>query len=51
MGSSPLAAELDRGVQELMAEAINMVFERHGRPNRIEIISGRRKRVGGGGNE
>jgi hypothetical protein len=41
-----LAAELDRDVQELLAEAINMVFERHGRPNRIEITSGRRKRVG-----
>ena len=41
-----LAAELDRDVQELMAEAINMVFERHGKPNRIEITSGRRKRVG-----
>ena len=40
-----LAAEQDRDVQELLAEAINMVFERHGKPNRIEITSGRRKRL------
>ena len=30
-----LAAELDMDVQELLAEALNMVFERHGRPNRL----------------
>ncbi len=35
----------DMDVQELMAEGINMVFERFGRPDRIEIISGRRKRI------
>jgi hypothetical protein len=40
-----LAAEQDMDVQELMAEGINMVFERFGRPDRIEIISGRRKRI------
>jgi hypothetical protein len=40
-----LAAEQDRDVRELLAEAINMVFERHGKPNRIEIIGGRRKRL------
>jgi hypothetical protein len=28
----------------LLAEAINMTFERHGKPNRIDIVSGRRKR-------
>lgn len=39
-----LAASLDMDVQELLAECINMGFERHGRPERIEIISGRRKR-------
>jgi hypothetical protein len=39
-----LAAEQDMDVQELMAEGINMVFERFGRPDRIEITSGRRKR-------
>ena len=39
-----LAATLDMGVQELLGEAINMTFERHGVPNRIEITSGRRKR-------
>jgi hypothetical protein len=39
-----LAAELDMDVQELLAEAINMTFERHGKPDRIDIVSGRRKR-------
>jgi hypothetical protein len=41
-----LAAEMDMDVQELLAEALNMVFERHGRPNRIPITSGRRKKRG-----
>lgn len=40
-----LAAEQDRDVQELLAEAINMIFDRYGKPNRIEITSGRRKRI------
>jgi hypothetical protein len=40
-----LAAEQDRDVQELLAGPINMVFERHGRPNRIGIASRRRKRL------
>ena len=40
-----LAASLDMDVQELLAEAINMAFERHGLPNRIEATSGRRKRL------
>jgi hypothetical protein len=39
-----LAAEHEMDVQELMAEALNMVFERYGKRNRIEISSGRRKR-------
>ena len=41
-----LAAELDMDVQELLAEAINMIFERHGRPNRLTVTSGRRKKRG-----
>jgi hypothetical protein len=41
-----LAATLDVDVQELLAECINMGFERHGLPNRINLTSGRRKRVG-----
>lgn len=41
-----LAAELDMDVQELLAEGINMIFERHGRPNRIAVTSGRRKKRG-----
>jgi hypothetical protein len=36
------AATLDMDVQELLGEAINMTFERHGVPTRIEITSGRR---------
>lgn len=38
-----LAASQDMDVQELLGEAINMVFERYGCPNRVPIISGRRK--------
>ena len=37
-----LAAQMDRDVQELLAEGLNMVFERYGLPNRIEPKSGRR---------
>ena len=37
-----LAASTDKDVQELLAEAINMVFERYGLPNRFPIKSGRR---------
>ena len=40
-----LAAQEDRDVQELLGEGLNMVFERYGRPERIEITSGRRKRI------
>ncbi len=40
-----LAATLDVDVQELLAESINMIFERHGVPNRIVVTSGRRKRT------
>jgi len=39
-----LAADQDMDVQELLAECMNMGFERYGRPERIEITSGRRKR-------
>jgi len=39
-----LAAEQDMDSQELMAVALNMVFERFGKARRIEIVSGRRKR-------
>ena len=38
-----LAAEQDMDVQELLGEAINMIFERYGRPNRVPVTSGRRK--------
>jgi hypothetical protein len=39
-----MAEEQDKGVGEMLAEAINMAFERHSNPNRIQILSGRRKR-------
>jgi hypothetical protein len=42
-----LAAAQDMDVQELLAEGINLVFERHGVPIRIPVFSGRRKRPGG----
>ncbi|WP_226019370.1 ribbon-helix-helix domain-containing protein [Novosphingobium sp. FKTRR1] len=40
-----MALEADMDVQEMMAEAFNMAFERYGLPNRMEIVSGRRKRA------
>ena len=40
-----LAADQAMDIQKLLAEGINMVFERFGRPERVEITSGRRKRV------
>jgi hypothetical protein len=40
-----MALEADMDVQEMMAEAFNMAFERYGMPNRMEIVSGRRKRA------
>ena len=39
-----MALENDLDVQELLAEALNMAFERYGQPNRLQIVSGRRKR-------
>lgn len=39
-----LAASQGKDVQELLAEAVNMVFKRYALPNRIEITSGRRTR-------
>ena len=39
------AADQDTDVQELSASGINMVFEWFGRPERLEITSGRRKRI------
>lgn len=39
-----LAAQQDKDVQQLLGEAVNMVFERYGVPNRVPITSGRRGR-------
>jgi antitoxin-like ribbon-helix-helix protein len=39
-----IANEHDRDKQELLAEALNMLFQRYGESYRIETISGRRKR-------
>jgi len=39
-----MAESQDKDMQEMMAEAFNMAFERFGFPNRISIVSGRRKR-------
>jgi hypothetical protein len=40
-----LAAEQDKDVQELLAEAMNMIFERYGRGNRVPVTSGRRTKA------
>lgn len=40
-----LAAEQDKDVQELLAEAMNMIFERYGKGNRVPVTSGRRTKA------
>ena len=39
-----MALDNDMDVQEMLAEALNMAFERYGVPDRAQIVSGRRKR-------
>jgi hypothetical protein len=38
-----IAVEQDRDIQEILAEALNMVFARYGKATRAEVTSGRRK--------
>jgi hypothetical protein len=40
-----IAVEQDRDVQEILAEALNMVFQRYGKATRAEVTSGRRKKT------
>src|SRR5271170_6002207 len=40
-----IAAEEGRDIQEILAEALNMVFARYGKAVRAEVSSGRRKKV------
>jgi hypothetical protein len=40
-----IAAEQGLDVQEILAEALNMVFVRYGKTTRAEVSSGRRKKV------
>ena len=40
-----IAAEQGRDIQEILAEALNMVFARYGKATRAEVSSGRRKKV------
>lgn len=39
-----IAVEQDKDVQEILAEALNMVFGRYGKATRAEVTSGRRNR-------
>jgi hypothetical protein len=39
-----IAVEQDRDLQEILAEALNMVFQRYGKATRAEVTSGRRKK-------
>ncbi len=39
-----IAVEQDKDVQEMLAEALNMLFSRYGKPVRVEVTSGRRNR-------
>jgi hypothetical protein len=41
-----IAAEQDKDNQELLAEALNMLFTRYGKATRVEVTSGRRGRRG-----
>jgi hypothetical protein len=40
-----IAVEQDKDVQEILAEALNMVFTRYGKAARAEVTSGRRSRA------
>lgn len=40
-----IAAEQGRDIQEILAEALNMVFARYGKAIRAEVSSGRRKKA------
>jgi hypothetical protein len=40
-----IAAEQGRDIQEILAEALNMVFARYGKAVRAEVSSGRRKKM------
>jgi hypothetical protein len=40
-----IAAEQDKHVQEILAEALNMIFAKYGKPIRVEISSRRRKKA------
>lgn len=40
-----IAAEQERDIQEILAEALNMVFARYGKAVRAEVTSGRRKKA------
>jgi len=44
-----IAVEQDRDIQEILAEALNMVFERYGKPVRADVTSGRRRKTAGEG--
>ena len=40
-----IAAEQERDIQEILAEALNMVFARYGKAVRAEVSSGRRRKA------
>jgi hypothetical protein len=40
-----IAVEQDKDVQEVLAEALNMLFERYGKATRADVTSGRRKKM------
>lgn len=39
-----IAVEQDRDIQEILAEALNMLFERYGKATRADVTSGRRRK-------
>jgi DNA-directed RNA polymerase subunit L len=40
-----IAVEQDTDVQEILAEALNMLFERYGKATRADVTSGRRRKT------
>lgn len=40
-----IAGEQDQDIQELLAEALNMLFHKYGKPTRVEVTSGRRSKA------
>jgi len=43
-----IAVEQDKDIQEILAEALNLVFAKYGKSVRVAVSSGRRRKAEGG---